>query len=244
MCGDVKKMQVRSLQDRVPRQPHRQVTVQSPNGPVEVDDGMEQLLRSLWSIGVNTNMSCGDNMGSVWIYMPLADFQRLHEIARASDDLAYFLDSCHYEMRTWTPEHFASDHGPVERADLPAQFRVSLRFPKQHKERFDAMLCDLGPDLPPLAKRPRNTGPEGVPAPPESEAMAMLQRELHEERATISRMLREWNHEKECIAGTITAFQNGTMDAVAALNEIACDLGLDSDSESEPGICEKCGVQQ
>jgi hypothetical protein len=182
-------------------------------------------------------------MGSVWIYMPLADFQRLHEIARTNDDLAYFLDSCHYEMRSWTPEHFASYRGH-EQCDLPAQLRVSLRFPKQHKERFDAMLGDLGPDLPPSAKRPRIAGPEGAPALPESEAIAMLQRELLEERATRSRMWREWNHEKECVAGTVSSFLNGKMDAGAALDEIACDLGIDSDSESEPGICEKCGVQQ
>jgi hypothetical protein len=204
---------------------------------------MEPLLRSLWSLGINTEMSCGDNMGSVWIYMSLVDFQRLHEIARANDDLAYFLDSCHYEMRSWTPEHFASDRG-LEQGDLPAQLRISLRFPKQHKERFDALLGDLGPDLPPSAKRPRLAAPVGAPAPPESEAIASLERELREERATRSKMWREWNHEKECIAGTIAAFLNGGMDAEAALDEIAGDLGIASDSESEPGICEKCGVQQ
>jgi hypothetical protein len=43
---------------------------------------------------------------------------------------------------------------------------------------------------------------------------------------------------------TVTAFQKGEMDAEAALDEIACDLGIASDSESEPGICEQCGVQQ
>jgi hypothetical protein len=57
-------------------------------------------------------------------------------------------------------------------------------------------------------------------------------------------MWREWNHEKECVAGTVAAFQKGEMDAEAALDEIACDLGIASDSESEPGICEQCGVQQ
>jgi hypothetical protein len=182
-------------------------------------------------------------MGSVWIYMPLADFQRLHEIARASDDLAYFLDSCHYEMRSWTPEHFASECGLVQ-DDPPAQLRISLRFPKQHKERFDAMLGDLGPDLPPSAKRPRIACPEGAPAPSESEAIATLERELREERATRSRMWRAWNQEKECVAGTVSAFLDGKMDAETALDEIACDLGIDSESESETGICEKCGVQQ
>jgi hypothetical protein len=57
-------------------------------------------------------------------------------------------------------------------------------------------------------------------------------------------MWREWNHEKECVVGTVAAFQKGEMDAEAALDEIACDLGIASDSESEPGICEQCGVQQ
>jgi hypothetical protein len=204
---------------------------------------MEPLLRSLWSLGINTEMSCGDNMGSIWIYMSLDDFQRLHAIARASDDLAYFLDSCHYEMRSRTPEHFASERG-LEQDDLPAQLRISLRFPKQHKERFDALLGALGPDLPPSAKRRRVAGPEGAPAPQESEAIASLERELREERATRSAMWREWNHEKEGIAGTVSAFQNGAMDAKSALEEIAHDLGIASDSESEPGICEECGVRQ
>jgi hypothetical protein len=243
MCGEVKELQARSIQTRAQHHPHRQVQVRSPSGPVEVDEGLEPLLRSLWSLGVNTEMSCRDNMGSVWIYTSLDDFQRLHALARASDDLAYFLDSCHYEMRSWTPEHFASECG-LEQGDLQAQLRVSLRFPKQHMERFDAMLGALGPYLPPPVKRPRLAAPADAPAPPESEAVASLERELCEERATRSRMWREWNHEKECIAGTIAAFQNGGMDAEAALDEIACDLGLDSDSESEPGICEKCGVQQ
>jgi hypothetical protein len=183
-------------------------------------------------------------MGSVWIYMTLVDFQRLHDIARANDDLAYFLDCCHYEMRSWTPEHFASEHGPVEQDDLPAQLRVSLRFPKHHKDRFDALLGDLGPELPPPAKRPRIAGPEGAPAPRESEAIATLQKELREERATRSRMWREWNQEKECVVSAVTAFLDGKIDAATALDEIASDLGIDSESESEPGICEKCGVQQ
>jgi hypothetical protein len=204
---------------------------------------LEPLLRSLWSLGVNTAMSCGDNMGSVWIYLPLADFQRLHEIARANDDLAYFLDCCHYEMRSWTPEHFASEFD-LEQGDLQAQLRVSLRFPKQHKERFDAMLGALGPDLPPPVKRPRLAASVNAPAPAESEAIASLENELREERATRSRMWRDWNHQYQCIAGTVAAFQNGSMDAEAALGEIARDLGLDSDSDSEPGICDKCGVQQ
>jgi hypothetical protein len=146
-------------------------------------------------------------------------------------------------MRSWTPEHFASECGLVQ-DDIPAQLRISLRFPKQHKDRFDAMLGALGTDLPPSAKRPRIAGPEEAPAPPESEAIASLERELRGERATRSRMWREWNHEKECVAGTIAAFQNGEVDAETALDEIACDLGIASDSESEPGICEKCGVQQ
>ena len=243
MCGDVKTLQVRSLLSHDEHHPHRQVQVRSPSGPVEVDEGLEPLLRSLWSLGVNTVMSCRDNMGSVWIYLPLSDFQRLHEIARANDDFAYFLDSCHYEMRSWTPEHFASECGLVQ-DDLPAQLRVSLRFPKQHMERFDAMLGALGPDLPPPTKRPRLVAPVGAPAPSESEAIASLESELREERATRSRMWRQWNQEKECVAGTIAAFQNGKMDAEAALDEIACDLGIASDSETETGICEKCGVRQ
>jgi hypothetical protein len=83
-----------------------------------------------------------------------------------------------------------------------------------------------------------------APAPSESEAIASLEKELREERATRSRMWRELNHEKECIAGTVAAFQNGARDAKSALEEIACDLGIASDSESEPRICEECGVQQ
>jgi molybdopterin converting factor small subunit len=71
-----------------------------------------------------------------------------------------------------------------------------------------------------------------------------LQKELREERATRSRMWREWNQEKECVVGAVTAFLDGNIDAATALDEIASDLGIDSESESEPGICEKCGVQQ
>jgi hypothetical protein len=243
MCGEVKELQARSIQTRAEHHPHRQVQIRSPGGPVEVDEGMEPLLRSLWSLGVNTEMSCRDNMGSVWIYMSLDDFQRLHAIARANDDLAYFLDSCHYEMRSWTPEHFASECGLVQ-DDLQAQLRVSLRFPKQHMERLDAMLGALGPDLPPAAKRPRLAASVDAAAPPESEAIASLENELREERSTRSKMWREWNQERECVADMFVAFQNGELDAEAALDMIASDLGIASDNESEPGICEKCGVQQ
>jgi hypothetical protein len=57
-------------------------------------------------------------------------------------------------------------------------------------------------------------------------------------------MWREWNQERECVTDTIAAVQNGELDAEAALDMIASELGIASDNESETGICEQCGVPQ
>jgi hypothetical protein len=75
-----------------------------------VDRGIASLLQRLWGRGVNTHMSCEDNMGSVWICLQLHDFIHLHRIARECDDLAHVVDSCHMTFTAYTPEHYEWEH--------------------------------------------------------------------------------------------------------------------------------------
>ena len=125
---------------------HEQVTVQTPDGPAEVDRGIASLLQRLWDRGINTDMSCQDNMGSVWISFRLSDFMRLHRLARESDDLAYFVDSCYMRFSCFTPEHFAwefaDSDGEGEPPLFPPQYYVDLRFPRQLHGTFERLLDD------------------------------------------------------------------------------------------------------
>jgi hypothetical protein len=125
---------------------HEQVPVQTPSGPAEVDRGMVSLLQRLWEHGIDTHMSCEDNMGSTWICFDLHQFQRLHRLARSVDDLAYFVDNCHYTFTCQTPEHAAAeycDEGEDEddfAAGLPPLYQVNLRFPRRLHSTFEQLL--------------------------------------------------------------------------------------------------------
>lgn len=46
---------------------HDQVLVTSPNGEVEVDAGIVHFLEKLWNLGFETDMSCQNINGFVWI---------------------------------------------------------------------------------------------------------------------------------------------------------------------------------
>lgn len=50
---------------------HKQVTVIYHGTPIEVDEGMAELLTLLWGRGVNTSLSCQENRkGIAWIMFP------------------------------------------------------------------------------------------------------------------------------------------------------------------------------
>lgn len=125
-------------------QPHTQVRVESPNGPIEVDAGMVTILQHLWAKGVNTRMSCEDNNGAVWIQMEVDDYIVLMQKARASADLLWFLQACLNEIRTTHPEEFhgmelEADEEPFEPPTITI-YEVAIRFPKRHKELFERLL--------------------------------------------------------------------------------------------------------
>jgi hypothetical protein len=128
------------------RDGHEQVSVQTPSGPAQVDRGMVSLLQRLWDRGIDTHMSCEDNMGSTWIDFDLYQFQRLHRLSRSLTDLAYFVDSCHYTFYCQTPEHAAAefcDEGEDEddfAARLPPMYHVNLRFPRRLHSTFERLL--------------------------------------------------------------------------------------------------------
>jgi hypothetical protein len=138
---DVERLQ---RERRAERTNHEQVPVMTPSGPAEVDRGMVSLLQCLWDHGVATHMSCEDNMGSTWICFDLREFQRLHHLARALDDLAYFVDSCHYTFSCQTPEHaeweYPDSDGEDYSARLPPLYHVNMRFPKRLHDTFEQLL--------------------------------------------------------------------------------------------------------
>ena len=125
---------------------HEQVPVQTPSGPAEVDRGMVSLLQRLWDRHIDTHMSCEDNMGSTWISFDLYQFLRLHRAARSLDDLAYFLDNCHYTFTSQTPEHAAAECCESDEdeddfaARLPPIYHVNMRFPRRLHGTFERLL--------------------------------------------------------------------------------------------------------
>ena len=64
---------------------------------------MVTILRHLWAKGVNTCMSCEDNLGSIWIELSWADYNILMHKARASADLLHFLRHCLCELNLIFP---------------------------------------------------------------------------------------------------------------------------------------------
>ena len=120
----------RTVDDRSPK--HRQVLLESPWGPEEVDAGMVTILKALWARKVRTFMSCEDNCGNVWIHFELEAFQRFVRKARRSPDLDEFLHYCLVEF-LWPfrgeDEEFYDSH------------EVALRFPCRYKEAFEAFLA-------------------------------------------------------------------------------------------------------
>ena len=106
-CGNTMSdevVQLRLANRRKSWTEHTQVRVDSPGGPVEVDAGMVTILRHLWAKGVNTCMSCEDNLGSIWIDLNWADYNILMHKARSSADLLHFLRHCLCELNPVLPE--------------------------------------------------------------------------------------------------------------------------------------------
>jgi hypothetical protein len=145
---------------------HVQVRVQTPSGPAEVDEGIVTLLQKVWALGVDTFMSCQNSMDSVWLCFELGQFQRLHQLARLVDDLAYFLDEGYLQFHCATPEHwnweYTDDDEPP--AGSPPRYHVSVRFPHRHRERFEGLLDRLRVEMDrraaqdaPVRKRARTT---------------------------------------------------------------------------------------
>jgi hypothetical protein len=146
MRKEVQQLYLAKVHDPESQTEHTQVRVASLCGPVEVDAGMVVILQRLWAKGVDTSMSCEDNLGSVWICMSLYDHDTLIHKARASADLLFFLQSCLCEIRAGLPEDYNGmvlepgdeDFVPPTRVD----YRVSIRFPARHKELFEQLLAD------------------------------------------------------------------------------------------------------
>jgi hypothetical protein len=113
------------------REDHEQVAVMTPSGPAEVDRGLVPLLQCIWEFGVDTYMSCEDNMGSVWLCFELQQFTLLHGGIRTMPDLAYFVDSCRYDFSCQTPEHLAREQGDGDDQLPPALYLVNMRFPRR-----------------------------------------------------------------------------------------------------------------
>jgi hypothetical protein len=254
MCSEVKELQARAHGLAPgPMASHTQVTVESIYRSVEVDSGIADLLEAIWDLDVDTTMSCEDNMGSVWVQMNLEQFQKLHSLSRQCDDLAFFLDSCHYSMECWTPEHYAH-HYKVPAA--PAHFVVGLRFPKQHKP----LLCSLlGKVKPPSLfetlsglKRPR-TSEDADDGKCESDELASLREQLADSKrscmTTIESFCSLSGHCEQVIRDVrkkrISA-EEGIASITMQVGEPDSDSECDTDSDdpdAEPRICNSCGVK-
>jgi hypothetical protein len=146
MCEEVWRLQRESRPFLGSGHIHEQVAVQTPSGPTKEGRGMAPLLQCIWEFGVDTHMSCEDNNGSVWISFDLYQFMRLHRAARSLDDLAYFVDNCHYTFSCQMPEHAAAECCDAEgeeedyAARVPPLYHVCLRFPKRLHGTFKRLL--------------------------------------------------------------------------------------------------------
>ena len=125
---------------------HPQVTVDYFGYPIKVDEGMVELLQLIWKAGYETNNSCQDNHGNIWIaFDNVYQFHKMVQMAHdydlkvndevwTTDTLKNFLDE---NVKTVIN---IGDDGHVEDDEyFPGpniELHVSIRFPKEKKEEF------------------------------------------------------------------------------------------------------------
>jgi len=115
---------------------HAQARVNTPFcGPVFVDTGLVSTLKMIWAAGYETDNSCEDNHGQIWISFDQQSFERLVQRAHDSyksaltysENLGEFLETSCETDATW------SDDGHVNAEDEwvsgdTIYFHVSVRF--------------------------------------------------------------------------------------------------------------------
>lgn len=126
---------------------HKQVPVKHWRyGIIYVDEGMFPMLKTLWSLGIDTDISCQENpSGMMWIVFTDADSLELflNVIANADQEFYYHyieapegrwsLDVCPWNQSEYLDEEAdeIKRHGPPD-----ITFSVSVRFPASQHDRI------------------------------------------------------------------------------------------------------------
>jgi hypothetical protein len=112
-----------------------------PDAPVEIDVEIVPLIRAIWTLGFDTELSCQDHDGYVWVELPGKHAQRLLNVIAGEDgelranilrlvpvevedpdDFYAYLDAHGWELRT------LAIHEPGSEPDV--WLSVGVRFPR------------------------------------------------------------------------------------------------------------------
>ena len=119
---------------------HKQISLFNPfyNDMINVDEGMTEILEILWhQAEINTQLSCEDNNGKIWIHFDFEDFQDFTSLIFTYNPEFYhhFIIECNLDL-------VLSDDGYVdEETDeyikgWVLEYSVGFRFDKNKKDEF------------------------------------------------------------------------------------------------------------
>ena len=127
---------------------HEQVIVDYFGRDIEVDKGIEDLLKMIWDNGYRTYNSCKDNNGDIWIEFANSEqFQQMIQLSHTFDNnvngngftkdtLRQFFEREYIKITI-----YVNDDGYVNGNDeyvsgQNINLSISLRFPKEFKKEF------------------------------------------------------------------------------------------------------------
>lgn len=128
-----------------PKTKHRQVLVEKPFcEPVFVDAGLVSTLKMIWAVGYETDNSCEDNHGQIWISFDQQSFQRLVQRAHDShngtysENLGEFLETSCETASTWSDDGYVNAEDEWVLGDT-IFFYISVRFDRMLLDKFTTL---------------------------------------------------------------------------------------------------------
>lgn len=123
---------------------HAQVLVNTPFcGPVLVDAGLVSTLEMIWAQGYETDNSCENNHGQIWISFDQQSFERLVQRAHDSyknaesysENLSEFLETSCRTALNWSDDGYVNADDEWVSGDV-IFFCVSVRFDRKLLDTF------------------------------------------------------------------------------------------------------------
>ena len=126
---------------------HKQVRIWNPiyKQKTSVDEGIAPLLRAMWDVGIDTTLSCQENvLGSIWIeFEEPDDALYFAHIVMADKDLRNAVLYGHWKWNMNLGDISEDELGNPGEEPCPNIF-VSVRFPPTHYDRILSLVTEYG----------------------------------------------------------------------------------------------------